>query len=79
MIRVCLAVSGVLRALAEGGLASQVSNPTLITEDNEQATISIIDRLPIITSTTTTIHLDYPIIIIIISRRHDYRPRNLYT
>jgi len=48
-----LQISGVLRALAEGGLASQVSNPTLITEDNEQATISIIDRVPIITSTTT--------------------------
>jgi type II secretory pathway component GspD/PulD (secretin) len=30
-----------------------VSNPTLITEDNEPATISIIDRIPIITSTTT--------------------------
>ncbi|MES2922274.1 MAG: secretin N-terminal domain-containing protein [Verrucomicrobiota bacterium] len=44
---------GVLRALADGGLASQVSNPTLITEDNEQATISIIDRVPIITTTTT--------------------------
>jgi type II secretory pathway component GspD/PulD (secretin) len=44
-------LNGVLRALAEGGLASQVSNPTLITEDNEQATISIIDRVPIITST----------------------------
>lgn len=48
-----LQISGVLRLLAEGGLASQVSNPTLITEDNEQATISIIDRIPIITSTTT--------------------------
>jgi type II secretory pathway component GspD/PulD (secretin) len=46
-------LSGVLRALAEGGIARQVSNPTLITEDNEQATISIIDRIPIITSTTT--------------------------
>lgn len=44
-------LSGVLRALSEGGLANQVSNPTLITEDNEQATISIIDRVPIITST----------------------------
>ena len=42
-----------LRALADGGIASQVSNPTLITEDNEQATISIIDRVPIITTTTT--------------------------
>jgi len=46
-------LTGVLTALAKGGLASQVSNPTLITEDNEQATISIIDRIPIITSTTT--------------------------
>jgi type II secretory pathway component GspD/PulD (secretin) len=46
-------LTGVLRALAEGGIASQVSNPTLITEDNEQATISIIDRVPIITTTTT--------------------------
>lgn len=46
-------LSGVLRALAEGGLASQVSNPTLITEDNEQATISIIDRVPIFTTKTT--------------------------
>jgi type II secretory pathway component GspD/PulD (secretin) len=48
-----LQLSGVLRALAEGGLASQISNPTLITEDNEQATISIIDRIPIITTSTT--------------------------
>jgi type II secretory pathway component GspD/PulD (secretin) len=48
-----LDVSAVLRALAEGGLASQISNPTLITEDNEQATISIIDRVPIITTTST--------------------------
>lgn len=48
-----LNLSGVLRALAEGGLASQISNPTLITEDNEQATISIIDRVPIITTTST--------------------------
>ncbi len=46
-------LTGVLRALAEGNLASQISNPTLITEDNEQATISIIDRIPIITQTTT--------------------------
>ncbi len=48
-----LQLNGVLRALAEGNLATQVSNPTLITEDNEQATISIIDRLPIITTTQT--------------------------
>lgn len=48
-----LDLSGVLRALAEGGLATQISNPTLITEDNEQAAISIIDRVPIITTTQT--------------------------
>jgi type II secretory pathway component GspD/PulD (secretin) len=48
-----VAISGVLRALNDGNLANQVSNPTLITEDNEEATISIIDRIPIITSTTT--------------------------
>jgi type II secretory pathway component GspD/PulD (secretin) len=46
-------ISGVLSALSEGNIASQISNPTLITEDNEQATISIIDRIPIVTSTTT--------------------------
>ncbi len=43
-------LTGVLRALAEGKVANQVSNPTLITEDNEQASISIIDRIPIITT-----------------------------
>ncbi len=48
-----LQISGVLRALSEGNLASQVSNPTLITEDNERATISIIDRIPILTTQTT--------------------------
>lgn len=46
-------LTAVLRALAEGGLSRQVSNPTLITEDNEQATISIIDRVPIVTATTS--------------------------
>lgn len=44
-------LSGVMRALAEGNFATQVSNPTLITEDNEQGAISIIDRIPIITTT----------------------------
>ena len=43
-------LNGVLRALAESNVANQVSNPTLITEDNEQASISIIDRIPIITT-----------------------------
>ncbi len=46
-------MNGVLRALAEGGFTSQISNPTLITEDNEQATIAIIDRIPIITTSST--------------------------
>jgi Flp pilus assembly secretin CpaC len=48
-----LQLKGVLRALAEGTVARQVSSPTLITEDNEQGSISVIDRVPIITSTTT--------------------------
>ena len=47
-----LQIKGVLRALGSGGLVKQISNPTLITEDNELATISLIDRVPIITSTT---------------------------
>jgi len=47
-------LQGVLRALAEGNTTTQVSNPTLITEDNEQGTISIIDRVPIITTTTNS-------------------------
>ena len=46
-----LQINGVLRALAGGGLVRQLSNPTLITEDNELATISLIDRVPIITTT----------------------------
>jgi type II secretory pathway component GspD/PulD (secretin) len=46
-----LQLNGVLRALAEGNFATQISNPTLITEDNEQGSISIIDRVPIITQT----------------------------
>ncbi len=46
-----LQLNGVLRALAEGNFATQISNPTLITEDNEQGSISIIDRVPIITAT----------------------------
>ena len=48
-----LQLNGVLRALAEGNFATQVSNPPLITEDNEQGSISIIDRIPIITATVT--------------------------
>lgn len=43
-------LDGVLRALKKDGLATQTSNPTLITEDNEQATISLIDRVSILTT-----------------------------
>ena len=44
-------LDGVLRELKRGGLVTQTSNPTLITEDNEQATISLIGRVPILTTT----------------------------
>ena len=49
-----LQLSGVLRALETGPLTKTISNPTLITEDNEQATMSIIARNPIITSTQSS-------------------------
>jgi type II secretory pathway component GspD/PulD (secretin) len=44
-------LSGVMRALKEGNLVTQKSNPVVITEDNEKAVIALIDRVPIITST----------------------------
>lgn len=46
-------IGAVLRALNAGGLAQQESSPTLITEDNEEGLISIIDRIPIITATVS--------------------------
>ncbi len=46
-------ITAVLRALNAGGLAQQESSPTLIAEDNEEGLISIIDRIPIVTSTVT--------------------------
>lgn len=46
-------LTAVLRALNERDLANQESSPTLIAEDNEEGLISIIDRIPIITSTVT--------------------------
>ncbi len=46
-----VALNAVMRALNEGNLAEQESSPTLITEDNEQGIISIIDRIPIIVAT----------------------------
>lgn len=48
-----LQLTAVLRALNAGGLAQQESSPTLIAEDNEEGLISIIDRIPIVTSTVT--------------------------
>jgi type II secretory pathway component GspD/PulD (secretin) len=47
-------LSGVLRALNDGNLVTQKSNPIVVTEDNEKAIISLIDRVPIITSTTNS-------------------------
>jgi len=47
-----LQISGVLRALNDSNLVTQKSNPIVITEDNEKASISLIDRVPIITTTT---------------------------
>ena len=44
-------LNAVMRALNQGNLAEQESSPTLITEDNEQGIISIIDRIPIIVAT----------------------------
>lgn len=46
-------LSAVLRALSDGGLSEQSSNPVVITEDNEKASFSLIDRYPIITTTST--------------------------
>lgn len=48
-----LQIQGVLRALNTGNLATQEASPTVITEDNEQGLINVIDRFPIITSTIT--------------------------
>ena len=49
-----LQISGVLRALNDSNLVTQKSNPIVITEDNEKASISLIDRVPIITTTTNS-------------------------
>lgn len=48
-----LQVNAVLRALNSGNLAQQESSPTMITEDNEQGLIQIIDRIPLILTTVT--------------------------
>ncbi|HSJ01991.1 MAG: type II secretion system protein GspD [Verrucomicrobium sp.] len=43
-------VQAIVHALEEKGIVSQESCPTIITEDNEQGIISIVDRFPIVTS-----------------------------
>ena len=43
-------VQAILRALESADLVTQEACPTIITEDNEQGLISIVDRFPIITS-----------------------------
>lgn len=43
-------VSAILRALEAADLVTQEACPTIITEDNEQGIISIVDRFPVITS-----------------------------
>lgn len=45
-------ISGTLKALNEANVTKLENNPVLITEDNEPASITIIDRIPIITTTT---------------------------
>lgn len=45
-----LQAQAILRALESANLATQEACPTIITEDNEQGIISIVDRYPIITS-----------------------------
>lgn len=46
-------ISAVLTALNDGGVIKLQNNPVLITEDNESASIAVIDRIPIITTSST--------------------------
>ncbi|WP_038163030.1 secretin N-terminal domain-containing protein [Verrucomicrobium sp. BvORR106] len=43
-------VQAIVHALEQNGIVSQESCPTIITEDNEQGIISIVDRFPIVTT-----------------------------
>lgn len=43
-------VQAIVRALEEADIVTQEACPTIITEDNEQGTISIVDRFPVITA-----------------------------
>lgn len=47
-------VQAILRALEAADLVTQEACPTIITEDNEQGLISIVDRFPVITSDITS-------------------------
>jgi type II secretory pathway component GspD/PulD (secretin) len=47
-------VQAILRALEEADIVSQEAAPTLITEDNEQGTISVVDRFPVITANVSS-------------------------
>ncbi|MFC5049938.1 type II secretion system protein GspD [Rubritalea spongiae] len=47
------AISATLTALNEGGIIKLQNNPVIITEDNEAASITVIDRIPIITTEST--------------------------
>ena len=46
-------MEAIVHALSSKTLVSQESCPTVITEDNEQGIISIVDRYPVITTTVT--------------------------
>lgn len=43
----------IVRALQDNEISEQVSSPTVVTEDNEKASLYIIDRIPIITTNNT--------------------------
>lgn len=46
-------VQAILRALVNANIVTQEACPSIITEDNEQGLISIVDRYPVITSNIT--------------------------
>lgn len=46
-------VQAILRALVNANIVTQEACPSIITEDNEQGLISIVDRFPVITSNIT--------------------------
>lgn len=48
-----LRAQAIIRALENSDLVTQEACPTIITEDNEQGVVSIVDRFPIITSTVS--------------------------